>query len=81
MTAVGIDVGKAALDVAMQAKPGAVQIASSAAGMRKLIRLVAKLDQAALWWRRQAATRRSAPASAGAKPGAAKHLASGQRRN
>lgn len=38
MTAVGIDVGKAALDVAVDGVPGVVRFANSAAGVRKLVR-------------------------------------------
>lgn len=38
MTAVGIDVGKAALDVAIDGMPGVVRFANSSAGIRKLMR-------------------------------------------
>lgn len=37
MTAVGIDVGKAALDVAIDGVPGVVRFANTAAGIRKLV--------------------------------------------
>lgn len=45
MTAVGIDVGKAALDVAVEGKPGVMRVANSAAGIRKLVRQLVGLDQ------------------------------------
>lgn len=38
MTAVGIDVGKAALDVAIDGMPGVVRFANGSAGIRKLVR-------------------------------------------
>lgn len=38
MTAVGIDVGKAALDVAVEGRPGVLRFANNAAGLRKLVR-------------------------------------------
>ena len=46
MTAVGIDVGKASLDVAMDGRPGVVRVANSAAGIRKLVRQLASLAEA-----------------------------------
>ncbi|WCE05975.1 transposase [Pseudoxanthomonas sp. JBR18] len=46
MTAVGIDVGKAALDVAIEGKAGAMRVPNSVAGLRKLMRLLVKLEQA-----------------------------------
>lgn len=48
MNAVGIDVGKAALDVVIEGKPGVMRIANSAAGIRKLVRLLEKLDEVRL---------------------------------
>jgi len=38
MTAVGIDVGKAALDVVIDGASGVTRFANSAAGIRKLVR-------------------------------------------
>jgi transposase len=46
MTAVGIDVGKAFLDLAMDGRPGVVRVANSAAGIRKLVRQLASLAEA-----------------------------------
>lgn len=46
MTAVGIDVGKTSLDVAIDGRPGVVRVANSAAGIRKLIRQLAGLAEA-----------------------------------
>ncbi|WP_066092200.1 IS110 family transposase [Xanthomonas massiliensis] len=46
MTAVGIDVGKANLDVAIEGRPRVVRVANSAAGIRKLVRQLAGLNQA-----------------------------------
>ena len=46
MTAVGIDVGKASLDVAIEGRPGVLQIANNAAGIRKLVRQLAGLLEA-----------------------------------
>src|SRR3546814_10100346 len=43
MTAVGIDVGKAALDLAIDGVPGVVRFANSAAGIRKLVRRLANV--------------------------------------
>jgi transposase len=43
MTAVGIDVGKAALDVAVDGVPGVVRFANTAIGIRKLLK---RLDEA-----------------------------------
>lgn len=45
MTAVGIDVGKASLDVAIEGWSAVMRIANSAAGIRKMVRLLAGLDQ------------------------------------
>jgi transposase len=46
MTAVGIDVGKTILDVAVEGRPGVTRVANSAAGIRKLVRLLTGLDAA-----------------------------------
>ena len=46
MTAVGIDVGKASLDVAIDGRPGVVRVANTAAGIRKLARQLASLAEA-----------------------------------
>lgn len=46
MTAVGIDVGKASLDVAIEGRPGVLQFANNAAGIRKLVRQLAGLLEA-----------------------------------
>ncbi len=46
MTAVGIDVGKAALDVAIEGRQSVMRVANSAGGIRKLVLLLAGLDQA-----------------------------------
>ena len=43
MTAVGIDVGKAALDLAIDGVPGVVRFANSTAGIRKLVRRLANV--------------------------------------
>lgn len=44
MTAVGIDVGKAALDVAVDGVAGVARFANTAPGIRKLLRALEKLD-------------------------------------
>lgn len=46
MTAVGIDVGKAALDVAVDGVAGVVRFANSPAGIGKLLRHLRKIDDA-----------------------------------
>lgn len=46
MTAVGIDVGKVALDVAIEGRQSVMRVANSAGGIRKLVLLLAGLDQA-----------------------------------
>ena len=46
MTAVGIDVGKASLDVAIEGRPAVMRVANSTAAIRKLVRKLADLDQA-----------------------------------
>lgn len=43
MTAVGIDVGKASLDVAIEGRPRVMRVANSAAGIRKLVRQLAEV--------------------------------------
>lgn len=43
MTAVGIDVGKASLDVAIEGRPRVMRVANSAAGIRKLVRQLAQV--------------------------------------
>ena len=43
MTAVGIDVGKAALDVAVDGAAGVQRYANTAAGIRKLLKRLAEL--------------------------------------
>lgn len=43
MTAVGIDVGKAALDLAIDGVPGVVRFTNSTAGIRKLVRRLANV--------------------------------------
>ena len=48
MIAVGIDVGKAALDVVIEGRSAVLRLANTATGIRKLLRLLAKLDQARL---------------------------------
>lgn len=45
MTAVGIDVGKASLDVAIEGRPAVMRVANSAAGICKLVRQLSGLDQ------------------------------------
>ena len=45
MTAVGIDVGKASLDVAMDGRFGVPRVANSAAGIRKMVRQLASLAE------------------------------------
>ena len=45
MMAAGIDVGKASLDVAIEERAGVTLVANSAAGIRKLARQLAGLDQ------------------------------------
>lgn len=44
-TAVGIDVGKASLDLAVDGVPGVVRLANTAAGIRKLVARLSKLDE------------------------------------
>lgn len=44
-TAVGIDVGKASLDLAVNGVPGVVRLANTAAGIRKLVVRLSKLDE------------------------------------
>ena len=46
MTAVGIDVGKASLDVAIEGRPAVMRVANSTAAICKLVRKLADLDQA-----------------------------------
>lgn len=46
MTAVGIDVGKAALDVAIDGRQGVLRVANTAAGIRRLVRQLARLPGA-----------------------------------
>jgi transposase len=46
MTAVGIDVGKASLDVAIEGRSACMKVANGAAGIRRLVRLLAGLDGA-----------------------------------
>lgn len=48
MIAVGVDVGKAALDVVIEGRSAVLRLANTATGIRKLVRLLAKLDQARL---------------------------------
>lgn len=44
-TAVGIDVGKASLDLAVDGVPGVVRLANTATGIRKLVVRLSKLDE------------------------------------
>lgn len=44
-TAVGIDVGKASLDLAVDGVPGVMRLANTAAGIRKLVVRLSKLDE------------------------------------
>lgn len=46
MTAVGIDVGKASLDVAIDGVPGVVRLANTAAGIRKLVARLSRVADA-----------------------------------
>ena len=46
MTAVGIDVGKAFLDVAIEGRSAVMRLANSATGIRKLIRQLAGMHEA-----------------------------------
>lgn len=46
MTAVGIDVGKATLDVAVDGVPGVVRLSNTAAGIGKLVRRLQEVPQA-----------------------------------
>lgn len=46
MTAVGIDVGKATLDVAVDGMPRVARFANTAAGIRKLVKLLCRIDDA-----------------------------------
>lgn len=46
MMAVGIDVGKASLDVVIEGRTGVTLVANSATGIRKLARQLAGLEQA-----------------------------------
>lgn len=46
MTAVGIDVGKASLDVAIEGRQSVLRVANTAVGIRKLVRQLAALNQA-----------------------------------
>ena len=57
MTAVGIDVGKASLDVAIDGAPGVARFANTAAGIGKLIRQLRAVAGRGWWSRRPVATR------------------------